>query len=187
LARRSWDCCGFSWACEVSATYRVRQLLRAIAAQVTEEEQGLLRRYLPPPAVQVFHTLPGQDQRHSLDVFRALLRDGESDPDLLVAALMHDAGKTGAGLTVFHRTAIVLLAAAHPTWLRRLADSRLLGRRNPFWRHLHHAQVGAELMQAAGCSEATVWLIRHHHDPEPAADGRRRALLAALQREDRRH
>lgn len=126
------------------------------------------------------------DQRHSLDVMDTLRRAGHHDKDLLQAALLHDAGKSlatgslfaGSGalqrLTVWHRTAVVLMNKYAPGWLARLAaDGR--GWKHPFAVHVRHAQASAELAVQAGCTpEAAAW-IREHHEPEP--NDQRTALL----------
>jgi hypothetical protein len=51
----------------------------------------------------------------------------------------------------------------------------------------HHAEIGAQVAQEAGCSARTVELIRHHEDeaePAGSADSRMDRLLAALQAAD---
>jgi hypothetical protein len=119
------------------------------------------------------------DQRHGLDVFHALRAAGHKDRTLLEAALLHDVGKSGVRLTILHRVAIVLLDAAAPALLERLADQGK-GWRAPFAAHVQHARIGAELALSAGCTPDTVALIRDHHTP--AHNDER---LAALQRADR--
>lgn len=168
----------------MGAPYRVRQFVRAIRARVTPAEWAWAGECLPPAALQLFRTLPRQDQRHALDVAHALAESGQTDADLLEAALLHDGGKAGAGLTVWHRSIIVLLHRLLPGWLEWLG-ARDAGWRRPFWAHLHHPEIGATRAEAAGCAPLTVWIIRWHHRPAeslPAA-GRRDALLA-LQRLD---
>ena len=170
----------------MSAWYRVQQFFQAVRARVEPEERELVRRLLPPAAADLFSRLPRQDQRHGLDVAGALLQRRQDDPDLLAAALLHDAGKAVAGLTVFHRSAIVLLAHWGPGWLRRLGSGRRRWQR-PFWVHLHHPALGAELARGAGCSERTARLIALHHAEPVAAGDAERVLLAALQEQDAAH
>ena len=147
-----------------------------------------MRDSLPPEAAGLFEALPIGDQRHGLDVAMALLARGEDDPDLLAAALLHDAGKAEAGLTIFHRAAVVLLQAGRSQWLDSLGDKSEGDWRRPFWVHQHHGEIGAALAQGAGCSETTVWLIANHHGQAAGVtDVERRRLLEMLQREDNVH
>jgi len=172
----------------VSAKYRVRQFFRSLAAHVTPAEREWVRSVLPGPAVTLFESLPVQDQRHGLDVAQALMAREEDNADLLAAALLHDAGKAGAGLTVFHRTAVVLLQAGRRQWLESLDHKERDSWRRPFWVHQHHGELGAEMARQAGCSEMTVWLVANHHArTDSVSNEERRRLLEALQREDNTH
>ena len=166
---------------------RAIQFLRALVARVREEELQSLGEYLTPAQMELFRRMPYFDQRHSLNVFRALRARGYDDPDLLVAALLHDVGKAGGTLQVWHRAIVALARVIEPRLLNRLAKGDPRSWRYPFFVHLRHPERGAELAQAAGCSPTTVELIRRHHDP--AANPRRTRLdelLAALQEVDGR-
>jgi hypothetical protein len=128
---------------------------------------------LPDAAWPLFAAMPVADRRHGLDVARHLLAAGHDDPDLLAAALLHDAAK-GDRLRVWHRVAGVLLEAFAPRTLARLASPQAGSWRHPFHLYLHHAGLSAEAARAAGCSERTAAFIR---GSAPPAD---RALAAAF-------
>jgi len=169
----------------VSAKYRIGQFFRSLAARVSPAEREWARGILPPSAATLFEILPVQDQRHGLDVAQGLSAAGERDPDLLVAALLHDAGKAGAGLTVFHRTAVVLLQVGRREWLKSLDTNANGTWRQPFWAHQQHGELGAEMARQAGCSEKAIWLIANHHAVAgDVSNAERRRLLEVLQQED---
>lgn len=170
----------------MSAVYRVRQFLWAAGAWVRPEpvEAAVLDRYLPPLAVELFQAMPRYDQRHALTVFHTLQQQGHTEPDVLAAALLHDVGKSvpqGKGLRLWHRVAAVLLRTFWPGSLEQLAQDEPGSWRRPFFVQQHHATLGAELAQQAGCSPTTVDLIRCHEDPAGQRDN---LLLAALQAAD---
>jgi hypothetical protein len=159
---------------------RVRQFFRATFARVHPGEIAALQTLLTPAQVALFERMDRSDQRHSLDVMDTLRQAGHDDKELLQAALLHDAAKSAPDrgplqrLTVWHRTAVVLMLKGAPRWLARLAaDGR--GWKRPFAIHVRHAQSSAELAAQAGCTPAVVALIRAHHQPEP--NDRRTVLL----------
>lgn len=102
------------------------------------------------------------DQRHGLDVAAMLRGEGRDDPELLLAALLHDCSK-GPGVRLPHRVAWALG--------ERYGDgvatifARLPGFSDAFGRLRHHADNSAQLALGAGCSERTAELIRHQSDP----------------------
>jgi hypothetical protein len=164
----------------------VRQFVRAVGAWVLSGEGGdeFAARYLPSPAVGLYQAMPRYDQQHALNVCHTLERWGYTERDLLAAALLHDVGKSvaqGARVWLSHRVAVVLIRVFWPSLLGRLAKDEGASWRQPFYVQVHHAAIGAEAAQRAGCSATTVGLIRHHEDaPDQILD----PLLAALQAAD---
>jgi hypothetical protein len=158
------------------AAYRVRQFGGALRPRLADSERDEAEAVLGDRLIQAFDSMPLRDRRHCFDVYQTLKRNGSSDPDLLTAALLHDAGKgspAGARIRLWHRVAYVLLAAGDPRALTRLAD----GRGGLAALH-HHSERGARLAQELGASPAVVDLIAHHED-RGHDDERHRLLRAA--------
>ena len=130
-----------------------------VRARVAPEEEALARRVLPVTAWPLFETMPVADRRHGLDGVRRLLAAGADEPELLAAALLHDAAK-GQRMRLWHRIAGVLLEAAAPAVLRRLASRNERSWRHPFHLYLHHAELSADMARHAGCSARTAAFIR---------------------------
>jgi putative nucleotidyltransferase with HDIG domain len=154
----------------VSAIYRVRQFFQAAGAWVQPRRAGeaAAQGYLPPAAARLFQAMPRYDRRHALRVVRTLEERGHADKELLAAALLHDAGKTAepsGRLRLWHRVAVVLIEAAQPGLLARIALDRPGSWRRLFFVQCHHAAIGAELARQAGCSPRTVELVRRHEEP----------------------
>lgn len=108
------------------------------------------------------------DRRHGLDVVGTLRAEGVTDRDVLLAGLLHDAGKGQTG--VWPRVAYSLGEVYGP-WVWRLAGV-VPGYRASLTRLRGHAEVSAALAAAAGCSPRTVELIRHQDAPIDPDAGR---------------
>jgi hypothetical protein len=161
--------------------YRALQFFRAMFAPVRAHEYELVEQLLSPAQAALFRRMARCDQRHGLDVLYALQKAGHQQRALLQAALLHDVGKAGSGLTIWHRVAVVLLQRLAPNWLARLAAGGR-GWRAPFAAHSRHPQTGARWAASADCAPVVVDLIHKHHDTHTDDD-----LLVALQWADRQN
>ena len=155
------------------AVHRVEQFVGHLRARVTPGEMAAAHAALPEAAWPLFGAMPVADRRHALDVVARLKAAGVDDPDLLVAALLHDAAK-GHRMRLWHRVAGVLLEAVAPSLLARLASDERKSWRYPFHLYLHHPVLSAEAAAAAGCSPRAAGFIRG------TADGADAQLLAAF-------
>jgi hypothetical protein len=139
---------------------------------VDPAERAGLGDWLTPDQMRLFDAMHVADRRHGLDVVATLRATGVSDPDVLLAGLLHDAGKGRTG--VWPRVAYSLGQAYGP-WVYRVAGIAPPMRR-ALARLRDHAETSARLAEAAGCSPRTVELIRHQEAPIDPVDGRRLQL-----------
>ncbi|MEO8247403.1 MAG: hypothetical protein ABI622_09830 [Chloroflexota bacterium] len=153
------------------------QLVGHLTARVRPGEEALVRQLLPARAVPVFDAMPVADRRHGLDVAQRLLARGIDDPDVLAAALLHDAAK-GHAMRLWHRVGGVLLEAFAPRSLARLASADPRSWRHGFHLYLHHEALSADAALAAGCPPRVGAFIR---GSVPTADV---TLAAALRAAD---
>jgi hypothetical protein len=138
--------------------HRVEQFFGHLRAEVGADEVARAHAWLPAEARSLFDGMPIADRRHALDVVARLTDAQHDDPDLLVAALLHDVAK-GHRMRLWHRVGGVLLAALAPRLLARLASPDPRSWRHPFHLYLHHAALSAEVAARAGCSPRTVAFI----------------------------
>lgn len=151
---------------------KIRQTGAHLAARVGSAERAGLERWLTPAEIALFDRMHVADRRHGLDVVATLRRDGVTDRDVLVAGLLHDAGKgdTGVAPRIVHS-----LGEALGPWVTSAAG-RALGMGASLERLRTHAEVSAELAREAGCSERTVELIRWQERPRDPEYGERLRL-----------
>ena len=167
------------------ATYRIRQLLAALTARVSEADLAEADACLPPEARTLFRRMPRDGQAHALRVMRDLVGAGHTHSSLLTAALLHDAGKSAARITPLTRSIFVVVERVAPRWLARWPAT---GWRRPLAILRDHPRVGAEWARAAGCDELSVSLIaRHQEKLGGALSSEEDRLLKALQAFDERN
>jgi hypothetical protein len=152
---------------------KVRQSRAHVRATVSPAERGELYGWLTAGQLDLFESMAIADQRHGLDVVATLRSNGAMDPELLLAGLLHDAGK-GRKVGLGPRIAWSL-GERYGSWVWRLA--RIWPGFGPAMDRLRdHAEASAQLAAAAGCSTRTVDLIRNQAQPLDADAGARLRL-----------
>jgi hypothetical protein len=140
---------------------RTRQFRAHLRARVTPEERSALVAWISPPQLALFDSMCVADRRHGLDVVSSLRAERVREPDVLVAGLLHDAGKGQTG--VWPRVSYSL-GQRYGTWIWRVAG--ILPGFGPALERLRtHAETSAALAAGAGCSARTVELIRNQDAP----------------------
>jgi hypothetical protein len=139
-----------------------------VRASVGPAERAGLEAWLRDPQLALFDGMHVADRRHGLDVVATLRADGMTDPEVLLAGLLHDAGKGQTG--VWPRV-VYALGQRYGSWIPRVAGVWPPARVAQA-RLRDHAEVSAALASAAGCSPRTVELIRHQDAPVDPEAGR---------------
>lgn len=181
------------------ATYRLRQFMRGVTAQITPADHQILDETLSGAQQQLFERMPVDAQRHSLNVLHDLRNASHNDADLAVAALLHDVGKVaardaGAYLGLWLRGPMVILEKIAPWLLPKLASSQP----STSWRYAvhvqnEHPQIGAAWAKDVGCTPLSCWLIEHHQHSQvdlielQQLESQKLVLLKALQWADSRN
>ena len=146
---------------------KVRQTRAHLKASVGPIERRELAAWTTPDQRRLFAAMHVADQRHGLDVVASLRRQGVAEPDVLLAGLLHDAGKGDTGL--LPRVAWSLGERYGP-WIRRVAGL-VPGWRAALDRLTNHAELSAGLAAAAGCTDRTTDLIRNQAAPRDPGFG----------------
>jgi hypothetical protein len=151
---------------------KVRQTKRHLLARVPARERDAVAVWLSPAQLTLFDGMHVADRRHGLDVVAALRVGGTDDPEVLLAGLLHDAGKGDAGIVprVLHS-----LDQARLGWVGRVVGL-WPGMRATLARLRDHAETSAGLAEAAGCTPRTVELIRWQDAPRDPEAGERLRL-----------
>jgi hypothetical protein len=172
--------------------YRTEQFRKYLGFRAAPLDLGEAQGILTPPQMELFLRLQPGEQAHSLQVLQRLREQGQADPDLMVAALLHDVGKVRFPLHLWERVWIVLAPQLIPGRFRAWGEAQDNLDRRPWWQRacavaVQHPAWGADLAQAAGCSARAVSLIRRHQEHQPLDPQiEEDQLLARLQAFDER-
>jgi hypothetical protein len=148
---------------------KVRQTRGHLRANVAPSERAAVAAWVTPAQLALFDQMHVADQRHSLDVVAALRAADERDDDVLLAGLLHDAGKGETGVVPRILFSLGQLGVMWPMRIARVVP----GAAASLDRIATHAETSARLAAAAGCSPRTVDLIRWHVTPRDPEAGER--------------
>jgi hypothetical protein len=162
--------------------YRVRQVWQMKTRRLQPEERGWVQRRLTPAQYALFLAQQPGDQVHAYTVTRTLADHQYPDEPLIIAALLHDCGKA-PGVSLFHRTLIVLLKRFAPDVLYRLRPTEA-GWTAPLARAWYHPALGAGLAEAVHCSPDVVAIIRYHQHRSAPVNEAQKVWIKALQQVD---
>jgi hypothetical protein len=150
--------------------YRVQQFKLAFHPPAQAVETAQVSPYLAPAQLVLFRQLQRSEQWHACLMLNKLLDQGETDRDLLAAALLHDLGKIHYPLKTWERVLIVLMKRSFPRLVEHWGQEPPQGLVKPFAVACRHASWGADLAEKAGASALTVELVRRHEEDVPLED-----------------
>ncbi len=119
---------------------------------------------------ELWRQMSGPDRRHAVVVARRVeIRLGhEATREVMAAALLHDVGKTQAGLGTYGRVIATLSGAAvgrDPETIKNWTRTRGFTRRVGLY--LQHPKLGGDLLGMAGSDPLTeAWARQHHSGPD---------------------
>ena len=174
----------------MSASVRIRQFWAAVSTNSLRQEAILpAKKILNDAQMALFLRLQPSEQAHALRVLQTLQKKGERHPDLLTAALLHDAGKSQMPLRVWERVLIVLGKRLMPQKAHTWGDAKPVGWKRAFVVARQHPTWGATLAAQAGTTELAIRLIQNHQEilSQGNYNPLERHLLTLLQEADNQY
>jgi hypothetical protein len=148
------------------AIYRARQFWLAWRApSLNDHDLAPARSVLTAEQMQLFTCLQPSEQVHAIRVLQSVQQQGESDPDLVTAALLHDIGKVRAPLRLWERVLIVLGRGLFPQRASIWGYGQCRGWKRAFVVAEQHPIWGSQMAVEVGATPLTASLIRRHQSP----------------------
>ena len=127
----------------------------ATARRLKPSERAAVSAWLTPSTEEVFFSQDDADQRHGHHAAQSVVASGVDDPDVIMAALLHDVGKRHARLGLIGRTIASLLILLHLPMPERMALYR------------DHGLSAARELGALGVPSVVIDFALHHHGTRP--------------------
>ena len=153
---------------------RVRQFLWALSAHVSMEDRKFVEKMLVPILQNLFFAMSVPDQCHALRTARCAQRlmskiQKPVDSSFLTrCALLHDIGRKQGDLGTIGKSVAVLFATMFPQYAYSCANNSESILHKKMRIYFHHAEIGADILEALGFA-AEADIIRKHHKA-PAED-----------------
>jgi putative nucleotidyltransferase with HDIG domain len=147
--------------------YRIKQFWHAVTAAPSKDDLGKVNEVLSPQLMSLFRKMQASEQAHSLHIYQQLRDNGETNADLMVAALLHDVGKSRYPLRIWERGLIVMGNKISPQQAQRWGEGQPTGWKRAFVIAEKHAAWGAEMVAEAGASPMTAKIIQRHQETLP--------------------
>ncbi|MAU01709.1 MAG: hypothetical protein CL608_31610 [Anaerolineaceae bacterium] len=154
------------------------QIVTAVPLEPAAREE--IAAVLSPRELALFERFALNDQWHSYRVMKMLREAGHDHPALLIAALLHDVGKTKLPLSIWERSLIVLASILLPRQTAVWGQGEAVGWKRPFVVKMQHPAWSAEMVTAVDSDPLAIVLIQRHQDPIAPDDQSEEAKLLRL-------
>ena len=154
------------------------QILTAVPLHPSAHEE--VAAILSAREMSLFKRFSQNDQWHSYRVMKMLQEAGHSSEPLLVAALLHDVGKTKLPLSIWERSLIVLASILMSEKTAIWGQGEAIGWKRPFVVKVKHPEWSAEMASEAGSQPLAITLMRRHQETILPNDSSEEARLLRL-------
>ena len=138
--------------------YRVKQVIDAMTAKITEEDRAFYKTYLTLKETVLFERLKVYDQKHSIRVAYLLKDKTDGNEEMIRLGLLHDIGKQVYPLNPFKKSIMVLLDKMSKGAVKKYDQIKMVHS------YYEHPMIGYELLkQEGGYEESFLQLIKSHH------------------------
>ena len=145
--------------------YRIRQFFKSLFVTKSMVDMDFVRKHLTPAQEALFLRMQTYDRYHSVLFAKTLIAEVyKVQEDMIVAALLHDVGKSRYLISPFNRTFAVLIHKFAPKMMEDATLENVTFFNKTFLVAKHHAQWSEEMARSVGVSELTAIIIASHEN-----------------------
>lgn len=147
------------------ALYRIKQFVWGFTSLFKEIDYTYITKFLNDKEVEIFNTLKHNDKHHCIRVCKDSIKmrnDLDIDVDLYKlgrAALLHDIGKGATHLSLFEKSAVVLLDKFSNGKIKKYDNIKQI---NVYY---NHPKIGLDILRDKGFEKdkELLQVVRYHH------------------------
>jgi UTP:GlnB (protein PII) uridylyltransferase len=145
--------------------YRIQQFFKSLFVTKGMVDMEFVHKHLTAAQEGVFLRMQAYDRYHSVYFAKTLISNVYKVPeDLIVAALLHDVGKSRYPINSFHRMGAVVARRFAPQVMEKENEEEVAFLNRTVLVSNHHAEWSENMAKSAGVSDLTAWIIAHHED-----------------------
>ncbi|MFA6942072.1 MAG: HDIG domain-containing metalloprotein [Clostridiaceae bacterium] len=143
---------------------RIRQFLIYLFSSLSCQDIEYIDKKLDNNIKYVFLKLSKYEKKHSILVAQAVEKEFKNDPDLVVAALLHDIGKTKYHINITQKSLLVVLDHLTKGKLKKITINKSI---NIFY---NHGQIGYDILKNSGYNNRILFIVKNHHNKNISSD-----------------
>lgn len=151
------------------ALYRVKQFYWSVTSKIDEKDMQLIKCYLDPLELELFHKLATYEKKHCVNVARDVLKENinnnKENSKLVKVALLHDIGKIKKKLNPIQKSILVILDSISNGKIKKYKRIKNIDV------YYNHANSGYNLLKKQKkYDERFLYLIKNHHNDNIIGD-----------------
>lgn len=137
---------------------RIRQFFLCLFLNFNSDDMDYINEKLNNDIKPVFLKLSDYEKKHSILVAQAVEKEFMNDPDLILAALLHDIGKSKYHINIFQKSLFVLLDYLSRGKLKKFTGNKSI------YIFYNHGEAGYDILKSNNYNNRILEIVKNHHN-----------------------
>lgn len=143
---------------------RIRQFILCLFSALSLQDLEYIDEKLDNSIKYDFLRLSNYEKKHSILVAQAVEKEIKNDPDLVLAALLHDIGKVKHHINIIEKSIFVVLDHLTEGKLKKYDRNKSI---NIFY---NHGEIGYDILKNTRYNNRILYLVKDHHNKSVTND-----------------